>query len=71
MTRVTFGVTASAFVAIQALQQTATDFASENPLASKHVFSSFYVDDCLAGAESMEWDEEVPSNIQEKHHEWK
>ena len=54
MTRVTFGVAASAFVAIQSLQQTATDFASEYPLASKHVFKSFYVDDCLAGAESTE-----------------
>ena len=54
MTRVTFGVAASAFVAIQSLQQMATDFASEYPLASKHVFKSFYVDDCLAGAESTE-----------------
>ena len=52
MTRVTFGVAASAFVAIQSLQQTATDFTSEYPLASKHVFKSFYVDACLGGAES-------------------
>ena len=52
MTRVTFGVAASAFVAIQALQQTAIDFESGYPVASKHVFSSFYVDDCLAGADS-------------------
>ena len=52
MTHVTFGVAASAFVAIQALQQTAIDFESGYPVASKHVFSSFCVDDCLAGADS-------------------
>ncbi len=65
MTRVTFGVAASAFVAIQALQPTATHFASEYPLASKHFFSSFYVDDCLAGAESTQEAVQLPVTTQE------
>ncbi len=50
MTRVTFGVASSPFVAIQSLQQTAHDFGDSFPLAKPHVFSSMYVDDCLAGA---------------------
>ena len=52
MTRVTFGVAASPFAAVQALQQTATDFGQEHSLANSHVFKSFYVDDCLAGADT-------------------
>ena len=33
-------------------QQTATDFGHEYPLASPHVQTYFYVDDCLAGADT-------------------
>ena len=42
MTRVTFGVASSAFVAVQALRQTALDFGDEFPLAKEHVLNSFY-----------------------------
>ena len=52
MTRVTFGVSASAFVAIKSLQQTANDHGHQYPIATSHVFKSFYVDDCLAGADT-------------------
>ena len=38
------------FVAAQSLQQTAVDFGKDLPLAKQYVFRSFYVDDCLAGA---------------------
>ena len=54
MTRITFGVAASAFAAIRSLQQTALDFGDEFPLAKSHIFDSIYVDDCLAGADNVE-----------------
>ena len=43
MTRVTFGVSASSFAANMAVKQNATDFATEFPIASKIVDTSFYV----------------------------
>ena len=52
MTRVTFGVAASPFAAVQALQQTAADFGHDYILATPHIYESFYVDDCLAGAQT-------------------
>ena len=52
MTRVTFGVSASAFVAIKFLQQTANNHGHQYPIATSHVFKSFYVDDCLARADT-------------------
>ncbi len=42
LTRVTFGVASSPFVAIQSLQQPAHDFGDSFPLAKPHVFSSMY-----------------------------
>jgi hypothetical protein len=54
MTRVTFGVASSAFIANMAVKQNAIEFAHKYPLASKVVEESFYVDDCLAGADSEE-----------------
>ena len=54
MTRITFGVVASAFAAIRSLQQTALNFGDEFPLAKPHIFDSFYVNDCLAGADNVE-----------------
>ena len=52
MTRVTFGVSASAFVVIKSLQQIANDHGHQYPIATSHVFKSFYVNDCLAGADT-------------------
>ena len=54
MTRVTFGVAASSFADNMSIQQNALDFAHEFPLAVKAVNESFYVDDCLTGADTVE-----------------
>ena len=52
MTRVTFGVSASSFVANMCLKQNALDFAQEFPLAASSVERSFYVDG-LTGADDI------------------
>ena len=54
MTRVTFGIAASSFAANMCVKQNASDFAQQYPLAAKAVDKSFYVDDGLAGADSVE-----------------
>ena len=54
MTRVTFGVSSSPYLAIRALQQTAADFGHLYPTASPLVFTSIYVDDLLTGADTPE-----------------
>ena len=52
MCRVTFGVTASPYIAVKTLQQAARDFGSSYPRASFHIENSFYVDDFFAGADT-------------------
>ena len=54
MTRVTFGVSASSFAANMSVWQNAIDSAHEYPLAARVVEDSFYVDDCLSGADDVE-----------------
>ena len=54
MTRVTFGVSASPYLAVRTLQQAATDHGEGRPGASRHILESFYVDDLLAGADTPE-----------------
>ena len=54
MMRVTFGVSASPYLAVRALQQTATDFGHLHSVASEHTTKSIYVDDLLAGANTTE-----------------
>ena len=54
MTRVTFGVSASPYLAVRTLQQAATDHGEGHPAAVDHILNSFYVDDLLAGADSPE-----------------
>ncbi len=54
MTRVTFGVSASSFAANMAVKQNAVEHAVEFPLAAKRVHTSFYVDDGLTGADSVQ-----------------
>ena len=54
MKRVTFGVSASSFAANMSLKQNATDFAFKYPLAAAVVEKSMYVDDCIAGANTVE-----------------
>ena len=54
MTRLTFGVSASPYIATQCLKQLAEVNQSSHPLASQIVKQSFYVDDVLTGAASTE-----------------
>ena len=62
MTRVTFGVSASSFIANMCVKQNALDHASEFPRAAKAVDDAFYVDDGITGADS------VPEAV-ELHHQ--
>ena len=52
MTRVTFGVASSPFLATQVLRQLADDYEQEFPQAVEVVRTAFYVDDCLTGAKT-------------------
>ena len=52
MTRVTFGVAASPYLAVKTLQQTAQDFGSQFPDEQWHLKNSFYVDDLMGGADT-------------------
>ena len=52
MTRVTFGVSASPFLAVRTLHQTAVDHGGDYPRAAQHIKESFYVDDFLGGADN-------------------
>ena len=54
MTRVTFGVAASSYAANMAIKQNAIDLAPDYPLAAKVVDESFYVDDGLTGADTVD-----------------
>ena len=54
MNRVTFGVTSSPYVAVQTLQQAAIDFAGGCPETVEHINKSFYIDDLLAGSDTVE-----------------
>ena len=50
MKRVTFGVSASPYLAVRTLHQTADDHGGGYPRATQHIKGSFYVDDFLGGA---------------------
>ena len=65
MTRVTFGVSASSFAANMSLKQNALDFAIDYPQAAKVVEDSFYVDDGLTGANSIQDAIELRKQLQE------
>jgi len=54
MTRVTFGVTSSPFLATQVLRQLAHDYKEQYPQAANIIRKHFYVDDCLTGADTLE-----------------
>ena len=54
MTRITFGVSASPFPANMAVRQNAIDHINEFPLAAEAVLTSFYVDDGLTVADSID-----------------
>ena len=54
ITRITFGVLASSFIANMCIKQNAIDFGSKYPDAAKQVERLFYVDDYLGGADTPE-----------------
>ncbi len=54
MMRLTFGVSSSPFLATMVLLQVAADYEDEFPLAARAIRSTFYVDDCIAGANNLE-----------------
>ena len=54
MCRVTFGVSASPYLAVRTLQQTAKDYGEGYPEVTHHILHSFYVDDFLGGANSTQ-----------------
>ena len=54
MCRLTFGVAASPYLAVKVLQQVGEDFGGQHPKTQWHIKNSFYVDDLLGGAETVE-----------------
>ena len=54
MTRITFGVSASSFIANMCVKQNAIDFGPKYPDAAKQVERSFDIDDYLGGADTPE-----------------
>ena len=64
MTRVTFGVSSSSFVANMCVKQNALDYGMEYPNAAKAVNESFYVDDCLTGSDTLEGAVELHRELQ-------
>ena len=64
MTCLTFGVSASSFVANMCVKQNAHDLSMEFPLATQAVEDSFYVDDGLTGANSVQEAIELRSQLQ-------
>ena len=54
MKRLTFGVRSSPYLATQVIQHLAEQHATSHPEASRAILKSFYVDDYLAGADTLE-----------------
>ena len=65
MTRVTFGISCSPFLAIRTLEQVATDHAEDDPVVQHHLRESFYVDDFLAGAATPAEATELPGRMRD------
>ena len=68
MTGLTFGVSASSFAANMALRQNAIDYKESNPQAYQVVLNSFYVDDGLTGADSIDIDVKLRDELQRLFH---
>ena len=65
MKRVTFGISASPYLAIRTLQQTAKDHGQEHPIVQSHISNSFYVDDFLGGASTPSQATDLLHNMRE------
>ena len=64
MTRVTFGISSSSFAANMSVRQNAVDLSQEYPLAASAVEKSFYVDDGLCGADTVEKAVQLQNQLQ-------
>lgn len=64
MTRVTFGVTSSPFLATQTLQQIATNISVEYPEAAHALRNDFYVDDFIVGTPDVRQALKTQSQLQ-------
>lgn len=53
-TRVIYGQAAAPFLSVRAMRQCACDYAKKFPIGAKAILESFYVDDGLTGADSIE-----------------
>lgn len=53
-TRVIYGQAAAPFLSVRAMRQCALDYMEQFPIGAKAVLESFYVDDGLTGADSIE-----------------
>ena len=65
MTRITFGVSASSFIANMCVKQNAEDHIHKYPEAALTVCRSFYVDDGLVGADSLDEARELRQQLQD------
>ena len=65
MTRLTFGVSASSFAANMALRRNTIDYKESHSQAYQVVLDSFYVDDGLTGADSIEDAIELRKELQQ------
>ena len=63
MTRVTFGITISPYLASQVLLRIAEDYHLEYPAAAQIIKTSFYVDDVLTGADTVEEAAQLRSDL--------
>ena len=54
MNRVMYGHAAAPYLAVRAMQQCAMDHQNDFPIGAKAVLESFYVDDALAGADTID-----------------
>ena len=63
MTRLTFGVTSSPYLATQVLRQVASDYRNDFPKAARIIESTFYVDDCLTRADTLEEAAEIRQEL--------
>ena len=66
MTRLTFGVSESPFAANMCVKRNAINHALEFPLVAKTVDESFYVDDGLVGADSVQQAIRLREELQER-----
>lgn len=51
--RVIYGQTAAPFLAVRAMRQCALDYFNQYPVGAKTVLDSYYMDDCLSGADTV------------------